>query len=635
MPVSTPITDPSLLTEFAAAVLADPALSSALENLEPASTVNVVAPPALRPFVSWGLAATGRTVLAITPTARDGEALTDALGELIGADQVAFYPSWETLPHERLSPRSDTVGKRLAVLRRLCHPGASAHNGPLRVVVAPVRSVLQPQVAGLGDLQPVELLTEQTAVLEEVARELADAAYVRVDLVEKRGEFAVRGGLIDVFPPTEEHPLRVEFWGDEVEQIRSFAVADQRTLEIVDRVWAPPCRELLLTEDVRRRATELVGTHPMLAEMTEQIAQGIAVEGMEALTPVLVDTMEMVVDLFPDDAHLLLVDPERVRTRAADLVSTSEEFLAASWAVAAGGGTAPVDLGAASYRSLDEIRDSVLARGLSWWTLSPFGTGDSGTVGAEDSGSGMSRASRSIELPHTPVPEYRGDVDAAVKDIQAWFHDGYQVLVVHPGAGPAQRMVEMLAEHDVPARLAGPVDHPARGVVSVTTARLDRGFVDPLRRMVLVTGEDLSGQRSSTRDMRSMPARRRKQIDPLELAAGDYIVHEQHGVGRFIEMRQREVGGAVREYLVVEYGAAKRGGPPDRLFVPADALDQVTRYVGGEHPSLDRLGGADWAKRKGRARKAVRQIAAELIKLYAARQATQGYAFGPDTPWQR
>ncbi|MGL5823904.1 MAG: transcription-repair coupling factor, partial [Nocardioides sp.] len=129
--------------------------------------------------------------------------------------------------------------------------------------------------------------------------------------------------------------------------------------------------------------------------------------------------------------------------------------------------------------------------------------------------------------------------------------------------------------------------------------------------------------------------RRRKQIDPLELAAGDYIVHEQHGVGRFIEMRQREVGGAVREYLVVEYGAAKRGGPPDRLFVPADALDQVTRYVGGEHPSLDRLGGADWAKRKGRARKAVRQIAAELIKLYAARQATQGYAFGPDTPWQR
>ncbi len=135
--------------------------------------------------------------------------------------------------------------------------------------------------------------------------------------------------------------------------------------------------------------------------------------------------------------------------------------------------------------------------------------------------------------------------------------------------------------------------------------------------------------------MRKMPARRKRQIDPLELTAGDYVVHEQHGVGRFVEMKQREVHGATREYLVLEYGASKRGGPPDRLFVPADSLDQVTRYVGGEQPSLDRLGGSDWTKRKGRARKAVRQIAAELIKLYAARQATQGFAFGPDTPWQR
>jgi transcription-repair coupling factor (superfamily II helicase) len=132
-----------------------------------------------------------------------------------------------------------------------------------------------------------------------------------------------------------------------------------------------------------------------------------------------------------------------------------------------------------------------------------------------------------------------------------------------------------------------------------------------------------------------MPARRKKQIDPLELKPGDFVVHEQHGVGRYVEMRQREVQGATREYLVLEYGASKRGAPPDRLYVPSDQLDQVTRYVGGEQPTLDRLGGADWARRKGRARKAVKQIAAELIKLYAARQATRGHAFGPDTPWQR
>jgi transcription-repair coupling factor (superfamily II helicase) len=135
--------------------------------------------------------------------------------------------------------------------------------------------------------------------------------------------------------------------------------------------------------------------------------------------------------------------------------------------------------------------------------------------------------------------------------------------------------------------------------------------------------------------MRRMPTRRKRQIDPLELKPGDYVVHEQHGVGRYVQMAQRTVQGATREYLVLEYGSSKKGQPADRLYVPTDQLDQVTRYVGGEQPSLDRLGGADWAKRKGRARKAVKQIAAELIKLYAARQATKGYAFGPDSPWQR
>jgi transcription-repair coupling factor (superfamily II helicase) len=135
--------------------------------------------------------------------------------------------------------------------------------------------------------------------------------------------------------------------------------------------------------------------------------------------------------------------------------------------------------------------------------------------------------------------------------------------------------------------------------------------------------------------MRRMPARRRNQVDPLELRLGDHVVHEQHGVGKFVEMVQRTVGGATREYLLLEYGASKRGQPPDRLFVPIDQLDQITRYVGGEAPTLNKLGGADWAKTKGRAKKHVKQIAAGLIRLYSARMATKGHAFGPDTPWQQ
>ncbi|WP_243058708.1 transcription-repair coupling factor [Nocardioides sp. SR21] len=623
------------LSGLADAVLADPTLTQAMGDARDATVraLDLTGPEALRPYVVAGLVREGRTVLAVTATSREAEDLVEALGDLVDPTLVAYYPSWETLPHERLSPRSDTVGRRLAVLRRLRHPGTDASNGPLKVVVAPVRSVLQPQVRGLGDLEPVELAPGDTAPLEDVVRRLAGAAYTRVDLVEKRGEFAVRGGIVDVFPPTEEHPLRVEFWGDDVEEIRSFAVADQRTLEKQDRLWAPPCRELLLTDEVRERAAELGRAHPQLLELTDKIAAGIAVEGMESLAPVLVDEMELLVDLVPDDTHVLVLDPERVRTRAHDLVATSEEFLGASWAAAAGGGQAPIDLGAASYREIADVRGHAIEQGKPWWTMSPFGIDTDGVLEADDVGAVPSRS-----IAATSVEPYRGEVDRAIADIDRWRRAGQRVVVLHSGHGPAERMREVLAEQDVPARVVDDVRAATDlddAVVTITCGQMAHGFVDETNRLVVLTGEDISGQRASTRDMRKMPTRRKRQIDPLELSAGDFVVHEQHGVGRFVEMKQREVGGAVREYLVLEYGASKRGGPPDRLYVPADALDQVTRYVGGEQPSLDRLGGADWTKRKNKARKAVREIAAELIKLYAARQATKGYAFGADTPWQR
>ncbi|KAB2809426.1 transcription-repair coupling factor [Pimelobacter simplex] len=615
------------LAGLADAVLADPTLSAALTAAtgDAQPTGELTGPEALRPFLVAGLARSQRPVLVVTATTREAEQLVAELGDLLDPADVAYYPSWETLPHERLSPRSDTVGRRLAVLRRLCHPGADAATGPVQVVVAPVRSVLQPQVKGLGDLTPVELATGDSADIDDVVAGLVGAAYSRVDLVEKRGEFAVRGGIVDVFPPTEEHPLRVEFFGDDVDEIRTFAVADQRTIEKVDRLWAPPCRELLLTDEVRERAAELGRTHPQLLEITDKLAQGIAVEGMEALIPALVDELELLVDLMPADTRVLVLDPERARARAHDLVATSEEFLAASWATAASGGQAPIDLQAASYHSLGDVRSHARERGQSWWTFSPFGLDE-----------GLDELDR--QAAAQPAPSYRGEVEKAFTDIAQWRADGTRVVVVHVGHGPAQRMVEALSERDVPARLVDdlPTGHeldPA--VVTITCGNLGHGLVDAGRGLAILTGEDIVGAKASTRDKGAMPVRRKRQIDPLELKAGDYVVHEQHGVGRFVEMKQREVQGAVREYLVLEYGPSKRGGPADRLFVPADTLDQVTRYVGGEQPSLDRLGGGDWTKRKNKARKAVREIAAELIKLYAARQATQGHAFGPDTPWQR
>ncbi|WP_043628863.1 transcription-repair coupling factor [Nonomuraea candida] len=589
-------------------VRADPKLTAALEEGGDAA---LIAPSALRPFGVAALSAHDqRTVLAVTATGREAEDLAAALTSLIEPSSVAVFPAWETLPHERLSPRSDTVGQRLAVLRRLAHPvKGDAAAGPLSVVVAPVRALLQPIVKGLGDLEPIRLRAGDDADLDDVVRNLVDNGYHRVDMVEKRGEVAVRGGLLDVFPPTEEHPLRLEFWGDTVEEIRWFKVADQRSLEAAeDGLFAPPCRELLLTGEVRARARELAEEHPALAEVLDQLAEGTPVEGMEAFAPVLAGEMDLLLDHLPARSAVFVCDPERIRGRAEELVRTSQEFLEASWINAAAGGEAPIDLGAAAFRTLEEIRDHADALGQPWWTMAPFGAG--------------------AELDAQDSEAYRGDTAKALADIKGWLAEEKAVVLLSEGHGPAERMVELLKGVDVPARLQRFLDKaPEPKVVHVTTGRIEHGFITP--GLAVLTHLDLVGQKASTKDMRRLPSRRRNMVDPLQLKVGDHVVHEQHGVGRYVEMVQRTVQGATREYLVIEYAKG------DRLYVPTDQLDEVTRYVGGEAPTLNRMGGADWAKAKSRAKKAVKEIAGELIRLYSARMASPGHAFAPDTPWQR
>ena len=591
-------------------VLKDRVLSDVVAT--PVSTINLTGPSAFRSIVAAGLSG---PVLAITATGREAEDLAASLSCFMSVDDIAQFPAWETLPHERLSPSSDTVGRRLSVLRRLAHPEEFAC--PIRVLVAPIRAVLQPVVQGLGELQPVKVMIGDDIALDDVVQRLANAAYVRTDLVEKRGQFAVRGGIVDVFPPTEEHPIRIEFWGDTVEEIRRFKVADQRSLEIVSEgLWAPPCRELLITESVRQKAAVLAAAHPELRELLDKIADGTAVEGMEALAPVLADGMELLLDVMPAKTTVLVCDPERVRTRAHDLVATSQEFLEASWHNAAAGNVTPIDLGAAAYRTIVDVRDRALERDFGWWSLSPFG--DENVIDAQIAKS------------------YRNDMEELFADVKSWLAQGWDIVLTTEGHGPAQRLVESMNAQDIAARLDENLDVlDNTPVVHVVPCSLDSGLIAPELKMAVLTETDVAGQKSTTKDMRRMPSRRRNAIDPLALSTGDFVVHEQHGVGRYIEMTQRTVQGATREYLVIEYASSKRGQPADRLYVPTDQLDQVTRYVGGESPSLHRLGGSDWQKAKGRARKAVREIAGELIRLYAARQATRGHAFGADTPWQR
>ncbi len=581
-------------------------------------------------------------LLVVVPTSRRVEALAAALRALLPGAQVREFPAWETLPHERLSPSTEIVGRRLEVLRH-----ATSWDGvaPL-VIVASVRAALQPLAAGLADTVPVRLAVgERGRALDQVAAGLVERAYHRVDLVTRRGEFAVRGGILDVFPPIAAHPCRVEFFGDEVDRIREFSVADQRSLPgEVGEVLLPAGRELLLTDEVRSRARTLAASHPGLRGMLEKMAEGIPVEGMESLTPALVDDIVTLVDYLPERPVVALVDPERCVTRAISLAETNREFLDAAWSAATAGASAPIDLGAGDFVPLPALRAAAKARDGVWWTLSVFDSG-AAEAAAEAAEAGFEVPDAPVRVAASVVPSFAGSVDGAAAHAGKLLAAGWAVVVTASGAGLADRAVDVLAERGIAARRVDDLPGvPEPGVAHVVVCPLERGFVAPEARLAVVTESEFYGRTiaGDSQVVRKLASRRRNVVDPLQLKAGDVVVHATHGIGRFVELTQREVssGGrhpvkTVREYLVLEYAPSRRGHPGDKLYVPTDQLDLLSRYVGGEAPALSKMGGSDWAAAKGKARKAVRDIAVELVKLYSARMSSKGHAFGPDTPWQR
>ncbi|MEU1970053.1 transcription-repair coupling factor [Microbacterium sp. NPDC019599] len=591
--------------------------------------------------------ASGRppVLLAIAPTGRRAESLGVALEGLVPTAEVVHFPAWETLPHERLSPSPETVGRRLEVIRRLAERSEDA---PL-IVTASVRGALQPLAGGLAEVAPIALTVGGRGhELSEVAARLVELAYHRVDMVSRRGEFALRGGILDVFPPVADHPYRIEFFGDEVDQIRAFSVADQRSLPgEVREVALVPSRELLLTDQVRGRARQLKDEFPGLRTMLEKMAEGIPVEGMESLLPALVDDLVTIVDYLPEGAAIALADPERSVTRAITLGETNREFLDAAWSAATSGASTPIDLGAGDFLTLPRLREVAADRGDVWWTLSGFDSGaaDASAEGLLDDLDVALEASAAIRVPGGAVPSFQGNVDGATAHIGELLAAGWRVVVAASGSGLVERSRDVLGERGIAARKVDDVlEAPEPGVAHVVAAVLERGFEAPDAKLAVLTETEFYGRTigGDSRVVKKLASRRKNVVDPLQLKAGDYVVHATHGIGKFVELTQREVssGGrnavkSVREYLVLEYAPSKRGYPGDKLFVPTDQLDLLSRYVGGEAPALSKMGGSDWAQAKGKARKAVRDIAVELVKLYSARMAAKGYAFGPDTPWQR
>ena len=596
----------------------------------------------VRPWLI-GTIAQHAPVLVVAASAREGEDLCAELAAMLGP-AVEFFPSWETLPHERLSPGVESVGRRARVLDRLAR-------GELSVIVTAARGIAQPLLAQAPGREPLRLAEGTTIDSADVLAALEFRGYRRVDLVAKRGEYALRGGLVDIFGTTAEYPVRVEFWGDEVSEIRQFSVADQRTIAdiTVAEVAIYPARELAITPDIASRAAELAQTyasHPTLAELLTKVSEGIAADGMEALIPVLSDEPLVSLDSFlPSGAHIVVLAPEKVHRRVEDLRATDAEFLAAGWEAAAMGASGPIaaqglDTEAGSYWALAAIERHAQQSGLSWWTVSPPGMLAPG-VQEEDT----------VPLDYQPGPSPRGDIsaiDSMMAQLRLHTNDGGRAAFIAPAAGAISRMTQRFAEAGVPAEVAQPGAAPRPGTVTLYQALSHAGLVFPRVRkaqdaaelpLVVITETDVTGNRvGDVAGAKRRPAKRRNRVDPLALKPGDYVVHETHGIGRFVKMAERTIASgdesSRREYIVLDYAPSKRGQPADQLWVPMDSLDLLSKYTGGESPTLSKMGGSDWKNTKSKARAAVREIAGELVALYAKRQSAPGHAFAPDSPWQ-
>ncbi len=414
-------------------------------------------------------------VLVVTASSREADQVRSGLGDLeANRAQVWELPPWETLPHERLSPHPETIARRLSVIRALTsrQPGTSV---PL-VVVASVRALIQPVGRQLADSTWLELRQGASGRgLESWARALTELAYQRVDLVTRRGEYAIRGGILDVFPALVDHPIRADFFGDTIDELTWFQVADQRSLEEpIDTVDIPPAREMLLTDSVRAKATQLMGEYPGVEGMLAKISQGIVVEGMESLQPVLTDGLMPVMDFFPETTHIVELEPQRVRSRALSLIDTNREFLEAAWEVAAGGERErPIDFHTGDFYTPDEVLDQAGPR--PWWALHQVDSGLDHLVRLDAS---------AIEMEHSGGPE-------AIDAVRGHLARGDRVIVAAAGHGLVERAMTVLGEADIPAReWDGDVEAVPPGVVAVAQASVATGFVLPGSSLVVFGEHD-------------------------------------------------------------------------------------------------------------------------------------------------
>ena len=557
-----------------------------------------------RAFFIAGLAdiSSQKPILVVTSTAREAETLCDDLEIWLSKERVKYFPAWETLPFERISPATETMGNRVEMFH-----GIQSGNSP-DVLVAPVRSLLQRINPESRNVQILELRRGATADLSKLSESLVATGYRREFQVEHRGEFAIRGGIVDIFPSTRAYPVRVDLWGDEIERLSEFSVSDQRSNAEINSVLIPPARELLPTSKIRERASELLETEPWGQEQWERLAAGEFFDGMESWLPWLMKEELVLGDILQSDALVLLLDPKRLKDRSSELIAEEEDLartLAATWKALDPAGNPRVfpGLHVPFERVLRDCTSNV-------WTL----TGTSSTPSQ----------SRFETRPWETVV---GSPDRLLNQIRELSKQpGMRMVVAASGQGSAQRMAETLRAESIELEVHDNGFYKGQVGGHVVAAPIEEGFIAPSLALAVLTERDITGRRRTHRPPRTAKGAQRTFED---LQTGDHVVHHHHGVARYVGMEHRTLMGSERDYLVLDFKGT------DKLYLPSDQIELIRPYIGGETPALSRMGGTDFAKQKDRVRSAVAEIAQELVVLYQSRLRSSGHSFPSDTPWMR
>jgi transcription-repair coupling factor (superfamily II helicase) len=579
-----------------------------------------------------------RPVLVLVPTAKAGDAFLDdlraALGEPAeGGGRVCTFPRYDTQPYERFSPQPFVVAQRMDALYRWLAsppPGEGARPAePGPVVVAPW-TALAPRVPAreLVRGRSVHLEVGQSIDRDALVETLLAAGYARMPLVEERGELAVRGGILDFFPPQRAHPVRVELLGDEVESIREFDPASQRSQAPLGYVVAPPPRELLIdrsrvierSQEIRSLATAQKLEPRAVDEFLDSLLRGHVPPGAEALAPLLLRSMESVLDFLPDDTLIVVDDLEAGQQRL--LRYTQEAYENFDLAREAGRLVLPP---AALALEPDALAQGVDAR-------RPVRLEQ---LEAADPASGATRYSVRAyahdELRRALLKARSGEraLDPLVEQLQVWRDERWRVVLSASSLSHAERLRGLLADYAVEARISSdprPVWRwSGTGRVEVRAMPLSEGFALPIEKLAVVTEEEIFGPRQKRR-RRPASWPDSAAVEALaQLSAGDYLVHAEHGIGVYRGLVNLELRGAEGEFLRLEYA------DDARLFLPVHRLNLVQRYAGsdGRVPRIDRLGGTTWEKAKRCVKRDLLHMARELVSVHAARQLARGFAFSP------